>query len=875
MLRSMSSAACPLSPFRHLLFSQVCLLCGIAGILAQRYPGPGLTLFVLVWLLDLPRTRSRSRSMCCLLAFCCAFVYAVWRVPSPPPVPAWLDSATVAGHPPGALRIRAGVESCDLLQGNRARVLLKDARPADSAGTQEPYRGNIVWNWRDPEFMLQPGEELEATVRLVKVRGFANSCMEDADAYWHDRDVWFRAWSGGRAGVVLTKESGSVSRLRRELRQRFYAGLPRMEQPEQEKDGGARLTPAAAILPALVFADRSQLTHAQSELFAKATLAHSLALSGLHLGFAVLAGTVLARGIGRAYPWLWLRISRPRLAMLLSLPFTVLYLWLGQMPVSLARAACMLAFWTLLLFLKRPKVLLDGLFVALAVILACNPQALFDISLQLSALSVAAIALCLPGLSRLSARLFPSRRHPDILAAALRGGFLLLGVSFCIQALLLPLTVRIFGGSGFLFPLNLIWLPVLGTIVLPLSFAGLFLSALGLHSLAAFALHGAALPCEALMALLSALDSADLLAVPLLPRPHWLTTAGYWLLCLVLPGFLRRLLLPASRSGILATQGSGLPGFTAFTLCGVVMVLLPIAQALHETTRTSVRLRILDVGQGQSVLLEWSGLGKECAAGRVLIDGGGFAGSGFDVGKSVVAPALTDNALVRLDMAIATHPDTDHLSGLMFIVRHFKTDRYYCNGDAPSPALAALEREALERRGLVRETLCAGDRLELAPDLKLEVLWPPRRTQNAFSAQRGKKAKEESGNNASLVLRVVWRGVPLALLCGDIETAALEGLMAAQDNGHLAARVLLLPHHGSATSLVPEFYRAVRPYLALASCGYGNRWGFPSAAVMTALRELDIPLRSTAEFGQIGLRWTAPEEKPEISFARPQGCAVE
>ena len=878
----------PVSLLRILLFPEVCLLAGIAGILAQRFPVPGLVLLALVWLLDLPRTASWPRTFLYLSAFCLAFGYAAWRTPAPEPVPDWLRAATAvvdaegkASRPSGALRIQARVLSCDLLQGERARVILTDVLPLVSGAEAEdrPYHGKIVWTWREPDFMPLPGQKLEISVRLSKVRSLTNPGAWDSEQYWRDRGVWFRASSGDKTKAVILEDGGSLSRLRRALRERFYAALPQEERREEISEG-ARIVQAAAILPAMVFADRSRISHEQGDLFAKSTLAHSLALSGLHLGFAVLAGFALAYVLGLLYPRLWLHIARPSLAMLLSLPFALLYLWLGQMPVSLVRAACMLTFWSLLVFLKRPRVLLDGLFAALAVILTVNPLALFDIGLQLSALSVAAIALCLPELFQLSTRLFPLRRYTGVRGKILRGGFITLGTSFCIQVALLPLTAHIFGFSGLLFPLNLIWLPVLGSVVLPLSFAGLFLAALGADTLASFVLYLAVVPCEALMALLVALDKAGMLLAPVLPRPHWLSAGGYWLLLLVLPGFLRRIPIRGFRSGSsrgsppdippsIRKDGPGvLSGYAAFVLCAFVMLIVPVGQAWFENTRPGVRLRLLDVGQGQAVLLEWTGLGGDRKAGRVLIDGGGFPIGSFDVGRSVVSPVLTKNALPRLDMVIATHPDADHIAGLFFILQHFAVGRYFSNGDPPLSPLAEREQEALGWRGLDKETLYAGDRLELARDLYLEVLWPPHAEQWALLPQG---AKRDRTNNASLVLRLVWRGVPLVLACGDAQIAALRGLLQIQDNAGLGAQVLILPHHGSASSLVPEFYRTVGPRLALVSCGYGNHWGFPVPAVVSALESLDIPLRSTAEFGQIAVHWKKPSAEPEVSFARPEG----
>lgn len=905
-----------------------------------RYPAPGLCMLALVWLLDLPRTFSRQRTLFFLLSFLLGFTHAARDTPDPAPVPNWLRDAAIPaqvtpGAPPaGPVRLQAKVLSCDILYGNRARVILSQARPAEpeqkpleqskgrnraeprkpgpkndrlaaSSATEgqtpdvkeraekngriDPatYTGNIVWNWRNPDFIPLPGEVLEITTRLYQVHGFNNPGAWDIDSFWHERGVWFRASSSGATRVEVLEASGPLPRLRRDLLKRFYANLPR----EEGNPGGApaenRPTRGGGILPALVFGDRSQLSYEQNELFAKSTLAHSLSISGFHIGFAVLAGFSLAQALGRLYPRLWLRIPRPHMGMLLTLPFALLYLWVGDMPVPLQRAAYMLGFSALLLFLKRPRVLLDGLLAALFTILLFNPLALFDISLQFSALSVAVIALCAPMLTALAERFFPRSCYPGFGGSFLRGSFLLLGMSFCIQTAMAPLSIRIFGSSGLLFPLNMLWLPVLGSVVLPLAFAGFFLAAFGLDAASGLALRMAEIPCEALLKLLYALDGAGLLMAPVMPRPHWLATAGFWLLCLMLPGLVSpgpavpgrlnsgktksaaRGKRRSTRSFFSAHSWRKRPAQAAFTLCALLMIALPTVSALIENERTGVRLRVLDVGQGQSVLVEWSGLGGEYNAGRVLVDGGGFSGSSFDVGKAVVGPVLTDNALPRLNMVIASHPDTDHLGGLLFILENFSVRRYIVNGSAATPALAARESAAIAASGLREEVMKAGDTLPLAPGLRLEVLWPPQEMNGADrSRQQGRKIKEESSNNRSLVLRLVWEDAPLALLCGDAEEAALQALLALHTPDRLAAQVLLLPHHGSATGFSAPFYQAVSPALALVSCGYGNRWGFPSAAVVKALRESGIPLYNTAESGQIDLRWRSPKEKPAVARAR-------
>jgi competence protein ComEC len=254
----------------------------------------------------------------------------------------------------------------------------------------------------------------------------------------------------------------------------------------------------------------------------------------------------------------------------------------------------------------------------------------------------------------------------------MRWAVTLLGISFCIQVALMPLTVRAFGVAALCFHLNLLWLPALGFLVMPPAFAGLLLSGLGLELPAQAALYLASLPCAVLMDLLSWLDGTGLLLAPIMPRPHWLSIAGFWLLCLTLPA-------------LILGRGGTRRGTIVFVLAGLVLFALPPALALYADSRPGVRLRLLDVGQGQAVLVEWSGLSGHGSkngnpSGRALIDGGGFASDTFDVGKNIIAPILTDNALPRLDLVVNTHPDTDHLAGLIYILEHFTVRQYLSNG---------------------------------------------------------------------------------------------------------------------------------------------------------------------------------------------------
>ena len=137
-------------------------------------------------------------------------------------------------------------------------------------------------------------------------------------------------------------------------------------------------------------------------------------------------------------------------------------------------------------------------------------------------------------------------------------------------------------------------------------------------------------------------------------------------------------------------------------------------------------------------------------------------------------------------------------------------------------------------------------------------------------------------------LRLVLNGHGLALLPGDAEAPYLRALL--RSSADLSADVLVLPHHGSAGSLVPALYDAVSPKLAIASAGAYNPYRLPSRKVRDALEWRDIPLHITGNEGEIAVHWDLkknagkknilqegfPPPRPHLSqYVQPMGRARE
>lgn len=755
------------------------------------------------------------------------------------------------------LRLRARVLESEGRVDRSLRLILGDIRPLGAETRAWP--GKLAFTWYraltpegsrplppdTPKYLSReqdapllparpvPGQELELTLRLRHVHGLKNPGLWDIEPYWADQGVSLRAWEQG-ANPNLQAEKGQglsymAMALRENWRQRVLAALPLADKDSGEDSGASYLANGSELIPALLFGDMYLMDSRDSELFARSTLTHSLSLSGLHLSYAAALGYFAVFVLYRLRPGLANILPRRKAAVIGGALPALFYLWLGGVPPPLLRSALMLAFVGWSLYRSRPLVLADSLIWALAVILLLDPLSIFDLRLQLSALCMAALAWGQPVFSLVYDKMRELSRGPAFVRRFLCGAVLLLLSSLLIQLSLAPLLIKTFGLFGLAMYLNVIWLPVLGFVVMPCAFIGLGFSILSLTSVAELFFSLASLPCGALLKLLHWMDSSGSLTALLPLRPHWLSMLGFWLILLLLPGFKARAL-----------------GWQKLVLA-FVLLLMPLVWPVPE----GVRMRLLDVGQGQAVLLEQ---GKK----RILIDGGGGSNPRFDVGREVVAATLTDNRLPRLNYMLASHLDMDHAAGLLFPLEHLRVGYYADNGESIKNEHGSRLLELLKKQGLERHVLRMGDVLELGDGLVLEVLHP----------DLPRSEEPSDGNRNSLVLRVVWQGRGLAVLCGDVDKVAQRLILRKLQERDIMAEVLVLAHHGAASALLPEFYEAVGPRLALSATGYGNFWNFPSPVVKNTLLEKNIPLLSTAVAGQIEIFWSEQKSQLRLGTAR-------
>ncbi|UTF48732.1 DNA internalization-related competence protein ComEC/Rec2 [Desulfomicrobium sp. ZS1] len=705
-------------------------------------------------------------------------------------------------------RIRAVVDEVRTYPGRRIGVFVRDVVALDTNAT---LPGRLLWTWSDPPFVPEIGRKFEAELRIRVLRSRANFGLSSTEEYWNRKDIRHRAYSRGDVPVI------------------WGEGKPCLRAGLLELTGTlVPATPGGAAVRALLFGDRFLLEPGFMDRIRRAGLSHSLALSGLHLALVASFGLGLARVSSRLYPRLLLVLPRRKLAVLLALPPVITYLWLGDFSPSLLRAFLMLAAVAAHLFIGSRSHPQDSLFAAMAVLVVSDPASVHDLSLQLSVLAVGGLVLFMPAATALLAPL----RERGALWRPIHGLLTLLAVTCCANLFILPIQILYFSEVTAHLWLNLLWLPVLSLTVLPLSFLGLAVS-LCCPFLAEGCFFAAAWGVDALDQFLVLLDGVGSLASTPVLRPSGVQVAGYAVVLVA-----GSVLLTAER--LRARE-------LFFLGVGLVLLAAPSMWQEGRPWRDEVEMTVLDTGMSQAVYVR----GR---TGRtVLVDGGGGWSADYDPGRAVVGPALTWMHPPRVDGVLLSHVHADHLRGLFYILDVFDVGWFGWSGlvDSSNDSVRLVAR--LEQNPWPVRLLRAGDTVVIEPGLRLEVLHPA-------ASEKG-----ISGNDTSLALRLVWRGRGLALLPGDLEKRALVQVM--NGNATLAAEVLVLPHHGSKSSLLPRFYNMVGAIWAVAACGPGNRFGFPHPSVVGVCERAGLTVLTTAEHGALKFCWRG-EDAVRVESAR-------
>jgi competence protein ComEC len=691
-------------------------------------------------------------------------------------------------------------------------VLFLDVHSITAAGVSTRLRGRLRLSvpfarGSRPRLAFLAGDGIRASVRLGTGGSFRNFGSFSYERYLQTLRIHRRASTKSARLVARTAAAppGSVRARISRVRRGIQTELERLFPAPDGRD----ISSTGAVLEALLLGEDGRLDEPTVRNLQQTGLYHLFAISGGHIVIVALLLLSVFRLV---------RLPRRASSLVLAV-FLVFYTVLVEGSPSVLRATLMTLAVLVGRLLWKDVRALNTIAASAFVLLLANPSSLFDIGFQLTYAATLTIILFTPPLVRRLPRLpFKASELAAMSVGAALGA--------------VPLVARHFNRIAFSsLLLNFPAIPLVG-VIMGAGYAFLPLAAV---------FPGAApVPAAGLRALVwlfgrisHALDAFPFLSVRVPTPPIWLL----WVYGLTLGLGLARPRVRFQRPAILGT----------FLAVSALLLVAPFRRALPE-----LRLTMIDVGQGESILVEFPG--RE----TMLIDGGGLAGSPFDVGERVVCPVLWRKGIRRIDHLVLTHAHPDHVDGLVAVARNFAIGEFWEGAPAPEEGaygelLRALGPRTPRRRG------GRGRRIESGP-VTVEFLHPRPPEPGAVPVP--------AANERSLVIRISL-GRFSALFMADAGFEAERNLLAGGDD--LRCDVLKAGHHGSASSTSAGLLEAVRPRLVLVSAGEGNTYGFPSPAFLERCRRAGAAVLRTDLDGAIEIRTDGRTVAARTAAARKGG----
>jgi competence protein ComEC len=581
--------------------------------------------------------------------------------------------------------------------------------------------------------------------------------------------------------------------------------------------------PEAGLAAGIVIGLRDKVDRDLAADFTTVGASHIVAISGWNIAIVGASIGAILGGLPR---------RKRSIATMLAI---VAYVLFAGASASVVRAAAMAGVVIIARESGRAGRAAAALGWAALLLLLFDPKLVSDAGFQLSALATAGILGWASSLTGWLTAVLPSR-IPKWLTECL-------AVSLAAQAATLPVVLLSFGRLAIISPvLNLAVVPLVAPAMAASGVAllGGFATIAGAPGIVATLLG---LPAWFLLSVIVGLVQAGA-ALPFASatlEPPWNAVAA--LVAAVVPFAIsgaarrgwfrhakeeRRGRPTAIPSAVSVSSPRRLP---RFVVLGLAASLIATGIAVVNRPDGTTHLTVLDVGQGDAILIEGS------KGGRMLVDGG----------------PNPDRLLIeldgrlppwdrRIDVVVLTHPHEDHVAGLALLLSRYRVGQVFEPGmRGPGPGYREWDSALAAAGAPERGQLATGDRLAV-DDLRFDVLWPDPGRVPAEPPDGGR-----SINDVSIVLLGEVDGRRI-LLTGDVEDD-VDPILAKR--GLPAIDFLKVAHHGSKTASTIAFLDIVRPSVAVVSAGADNPYGHPAKSTLEHLRDTGAQVLRTDTDGSV------------------------
>lgn len=695
-------------------------------------------------------------------------------------------------------------------EGSRLAIQVERVISGDHA---EAVSGVLMLYVSEGDVLLTRGDRVRFTSRVLVPRRLGLPGEFDYSRYLALQGVSATSRVTSQDEIVLIRGAAADSLQRSiDTKARLLGDAIRRSIPDER---------VSSILTALLVGDQRRVPRDLADAYTRAGVNHILSISGFHVGIIAAFITLLVIWFLTRFEYPALRWNVRRAAVLTAVPVMVAYLFLTGNAPATARSVIMLTMFAAALFAERERDSINILLLAAFLLIALNPPTLFDVSYQLSFISLWGILVAVPLIMKYTATMNNNwlRSISQFVAVSAAASF--------VTMLPVLYIFKVASINGIL--TNFLIVPLLGYGAVLTGFIALPLVML-LPSIAHLLLWPAAL--------LVSVSNQFVVWCTSMPVLRFYGITGwdmlFFMLFMTCMTFLRGR-LPLLVSGVL------------IPVCAVVL-------HISTATATDGRLHItmLSVGQAESILVRLPD------GSTMLVDGGGYLfDTGQDFGQRLLAPALGALHIGRIDRMVSTHNHPDHSGGLPFIIKNLSVGEFWSSAE-----VSVDTRRELNMKQVLQRTVSAGDIITLPGSVVLTVLSPA--TEHAGRAPAD--GDESLINEQSLVFRLTY-GAFSMIFCADAGFAAEKRMLEARHE--LKSTVIKIGHHGSRHSTSDKFIELVRPELALISAGAGNRFGLPSVRTTELLKSKGIPLYRTDLDGTIelitdGVSWSVSTPyKPE------------